>query len=220
MRLEDVERLYSKSWSGSTSLGGFAREIAAWLGYVDPKNNTGQIIQRIAKGMLRATETWPDRRHAEDDKFVELDSELAVALASVTEGATRSIVLRVRGMASARDGYAPKSSNDPTVAPQPILARHTRCKDARELKEKLTAWSLKMTVNEHHFKAIDAAKKTFVVREMMPKDIKRKFLMGPRKFDEIMEKVGDHHQRNDGRRPTIANGSEECRYTRCENDAE
>ena len=29
----------------------------------------------------------------------------------------------------------------------------------------------------------------FVVREMMPKDIKRQFLTGPRKFDEIMEKL-------------------------------
>ena len=29
----------------------------------------------------------------------------------------------------------------------------------------------------------------FVVREMMPKDIKREFLTGPRKFDEIMEKL-------------------------------
>ena len=29
----------------------------------------------------------------------------------------------------------------------------------------------------------------FVVREMMPKDIKREFLTGPLKFDETMEKV-------------------------------
>ena len=28
-----------------------------------------------------------------------------------------------------------------------------------------------------------------MVREMMPKDIKREFLTGPRKFDEIMEKL-------------------------------
>ena len=31
--------------------------------------------------------------------------------------------------------------------------------------------------------------KHFVVREMMPKDIKREFLTEPRKFDEIMEKL-------------------------------
>ena len=36
---------------------------------------------------------------------------------------------------------------------------------------------------------IDEAQKIFVVREMMPKDIKREFLTGPRKFDEIMEKL-------------------------------
>ena len=29
----------------------------------------------------------------------------------------------------------------------------------------------------------------FVVREMMPKDIKREFLTGPSKFDEIMKKL-------------------------------
>ena len=33
------------------------------------------------------------------------------------------------------------------------------------------------------------AQKIFVVREMMPKDIRREFLTGPRKFDEIMEKL-------------------------------
>ena len=37
LRLKDGERLYLKSWSGSTPLGGFAREIAAWLGYVDTR---------------------------------------------------------------------------------------------------------------------------------------------------------------------------------------
>ena len=36
---------------------------------------------------------------------------------------------------------------------------------------------------------IDEPQKIFVVREMMPKDIKREFLTGPRKFDEIMENL-------------------------------
>ena len=36
--------------------------------------------------MLRATEAWTDGRHAEDDKRVELDCVLAVALANVTRG--------------------------------------------------------------------------------------------------------------------------------------
>ena len=35
----------------------------------------------------------------------------------------------------------------------------------------------------------DEAQKTLAVREMMPKDIKREFLTGPRKFDEMMEKL-------------------------------
>ena len=46
-----------------------------------------------------------------------------------------------------------------------------------------------MAEYEHQFKVIDEAQKILVVREMMPKDIKREFLTGPRKFDEIMEKL-------------------------------
>ena len=87
------------------------------------------------------------------------------------------------------DGYAPKSSNDPAIALQPILATPKRCKDAKGLKERLTAWSLKVAEYDHQFKTIDEALKILVVREMMPKDIKREFLTGPRKFDEIMEKL-------------------------------
>ena len=77
LRLKDGERLHPKSWSGNTPLGGFAREVAAWL---------GKLIQRITNGTLRATEAWTDGRFAEDDKHVELGNELAVTLANVTEG--------------------------------------------------------------------------------------------------------------------------------------
>ena len=61
----------------------------------------------------------------------ELDYELAVALANVTEGAARSTVLKVTQVEPSRgfvawqarvDGYAPKSSNDPATPLQPILA--------------------------------------------------------------------------------------------------
>ena len=95
LRLKDGERLYPKSWSGSTPLGGFAREVAAWLRYVDPKHEAERLTQRITKGTLRATEAWTDGRHAEDDKYVELDCELAVALSNTTEGPARSTVLKV-----------------------------------------------------------------------------------------------------------------------------
>ena len=53
------------------------------------------MIQRITKGTLRATKAWTDGLRAEDDKYVELDCELAEALANVTEGAARSTVLKV-----------------------------------------------------------------------------------------------------------------------------
>ena len=45
---------------------------------------------------------------------------------------------------------------------------------------------MKVVEYEHQFKVIDEAQKMFVVREMTPKDIKREFLTGSRKFDEIM----------------------------------
>ena len=57
------------------------------------------------------------------------------------------------------------------------------------MKERLTAWSFGVAEHEHQFKAIDEAQKTFAVREMMPKDIEREFLTGPRKFHEIMENL-------------------------------
>ena len=209
-RLKDGERLYPKSCSGSTPIGGFAREVAAWLGYVDPKHEAGKLIQRITKGTLRATEAWTDGRHAEDDKHVELDYELAVALANATVGAARATVLRITQTEPSHgfvawqaliDGYAPRSSNDPAIA---ILATPESCKDANELKERLTAWSLRVTEYEHQFKATDEAQKTFVVREVVPKDIKREFLKGPRNFDELMEKleiITNELMADDGRVP-------------------
>ena len=149
LRLKDGERLYPKSWSGTTPIGGFAREVAAWLGFFDPAHEAGKLMQRT----LRATEAWTDGRHAEDDKRVELDYELAVALANATEGAARATVLRITQTEPSHgfvawqalvDGYAPKSSNDPATALQPTLATPKRFKDAKELKERLTAWSLKV----------------------------------------------------------------------------
>ena len=90
-----------------------------------------------------------------------------------------------RGRQALVDGYAPKSSDDPAIALQnPYSRRPTNAKT----KERLTG-SLKVAEYEHQCKVIDEAQKISVVREMMPKDIKREFLTGPRKFDEIMEKL-------------------------------
>ena len=100
-------------------------------------------------------------------------------MANATEGAARATVLRITQTEPSHgfvawqalvDGYAPKSSNDPAIALQPILATPKRCKDAKELKERLTAWSLKVAEYEHQFKTIDEAQKKFVVREMMADD--------------------------------------------------
>ena len=58
LSLKDGERLYPKSRSDSTPLGGFAREIAVWLVNVYPNHEAGKGIQRITTGTLRATEAW------------------------------------------------------------------------------------------------------------------------------------------------------------------
>ena len=98
-----------------------------------------------------------------------------MALANATEGAARATVLRITQTEPSHgfvawqalvDGYVTKSSNDPAIALQPILATPKRCNDAKELKERLTAWSLKVAEYEHQFKTIDDAQKIFVVREM------------------------------------------------------
>ena len=52
LRLKDGERLYPKTWSGNTPLGGLARRC--W-GYVDPKHEAGKLLQRITK-MARGLE--------------------------------------------------------------------------------------------------------------------------------------------------------------------
>ena len=66
LRRKDGERLCPKSWWCSTALGGIAREVAAWLGYVDSKHEAWILIQQIKNGTLRATEAWTDGRHATD----------------------------------------------------------------------------------------------------------------------------------------------------------
>ena len=118
LRVKGAERLFPKSWSGSMFLAGFAREIAAWLGYVGPKHDAGKLIQQTTKGTLWATEAWTDGRHAVDHKYVALDYQLAAALANVTEGAARSSVPKVAQVKPSHgfvarqapvDGNAPKS---------------------------------------------------------------------------------------------------------------
>ena len=140
-----------------------------------------KCIEMLKQRALQATEAWTDGRHDEDDKFVELDFEL-VGLANVTEGAARPTVLTVSQVEPGHvfvawqvlvDGYASKSANDPAIALQPMLAPTDICKDAGELKDKLTTWSLKVAEYKHQFKVIDEAQSAFLVRAVMPTDIKR-----------------------------------------------
>ena len=84
----------------------------------------------LNRKQCRATEAWTDGRYAEDHKHVELDNELAVTSANVTEGAARATVLKVTQTGRVTGSWhgkhwltaAPKSSNDPAMAPQTILA--------------------------------------------------------------------------------------------------
>ena len=84
LRLKDVEELYPKSWLGSKPYAGFAREIAAWLWYIDPTRLGSDSANHDT---LSVTELWTDKRHDEDETYFELDYELAVTLTNVMEGA-------------------------------------------------------------------------------------------------------------------------------------
>ena len=105
------------------------------------------------------TRAWTDGRHAENDKYVELD--FGLALANVTEGAARSTVLKVsqtepgRGWQAVVDGFSPNSSNAPATALQPILATPRRCK-------KHTAESLKVAEYETFFRPFCVRRAHFV----------------------------------------------------------
>ena len=79
----DATGCYPKNWSSSTPLGGFAREVAAWLGCVDPKHEADP-----ADHVRDSQETYG--RHDTDDQYVELDYEQAVAH---TNAAGKSTVL-------------------------------------------------------------------------------------------------------------------------------
>ena len=52
LRLKDGRGFYPKSWSGTTPLGGFAREVATWLGFVGPIYEGEKWIQQITKETL------------------------------------------------------------------------------------------------------------------------------------------------------------------------
>ena len=138
--------------------GGFAREVAAWL--LIRSTRAEKLIQRITSGTLTATEAWIDGRHAEDDKYVELDYELAAALANVAEGAARSTVVKVTQVEPSHGFRGMASTGLTAMRPSHRMTQLQRCntysrhpKDARthrsELKEKLTAWSLTVAEYEH-----------------------------------------------------------------------
>ena len=127
------------------------------------------ICRPEAGKTLRATEAWTDGRHAEDDKHVELDCELAVALANATEGAAKVTVLRI-------------TQTEPSHG--------------------FVEWRALVDGN----------------RDIMLKDIKREFLTGPEKLDEIMEKLDiivNDMVADDGPAPMDLG-----RYAGCEGDTE
>ena len=123
----------------------------------------------------------------------------------MTEGAARSAVLKVTPAEPKRWLMPVRPSNRPSYCAAALTCDTRRCKDAKEFKKELTARY------GHQFRAIDEAQKTFVMREMMPKDIQRDFLT--KKFDESLEKL-----------EIIINEMYrciwECRFARCENDTE
>ena len=115
-----------------------------WLGSVDPKHEAGDIDTADHEGDGGATEAWTDGRYAEDDKHVELDYELAVALANATEDPARAAVLKVTETEPSHgfmawqalvDAHAPTSSNDRAIVLQPYLRRPRDAKMQRNCKK-------------------------------------------------------------------------------------
>ena len=96
------------------------------------------------QGPVRVAVVWTDNRRSKDEKFVEIEYEVAVALANLTDGAARSTVLKVTrkepSNVVADDGYLPKSLNDSAMTLPPMLALPKRCQDAKEPKEKNSSW--------------------------------------------------------------------------------
>ena len=68
---------------------------SAWLGYIDPKHQAGDLSHRVTKGTATVTEVWTDNGHSEDETFAEIGYEHAVSVANVTEGPLMSTMLKV-----------------------------------------------------------------------------------------------------------------------------
>ena len=92
------------------------------------------------------------------------------------------------------------------------------------MKEKLTPWSLKVAEYDRKFKVIDEAQNTIVAREMMQKDIKREFMSGLTKLDDIMEKMEiiiHGMMADDGKveMDLVNLGTHDARTTQCDQNA-
>ena len=122
---------------------------------VDPKHRAGNLIQRGQSERPRPGPTVVTMGRRSQIHDIERVTRAEPSHGFVAIAAWQALV----------GAYAPKAANDPAIA----LA-------ARELKEKLTAWSLKVAEYEHQFK-VHAWQ-----WEMVPKDIERLVLtMGVRR---------------------------------------
>ena len=118
---------------------------------------------------------------------------------AATEGAARATVLRITQTEPSHGFVARQTLVDGSALhvverPGDSVAAHTRDqkvqgREGAEGKAHSVVTESGRVRDEHQFKANDEAQKIFVAREMMREDIKREFLAGPRKFDEIMEKL-------------------------------
>ena len=102
----------------------------------------------------QAAEAWTDGRHAADDNFDELDYELAVALFNVTECAARSTVLKIT-QGEPSHGFVAWQALVDGLRPRHRTTQQPGCKEAKKLKDKLTAWSLKVAEYKHQFNVIE-----------------------------------------------------------------
>ena len=146
-------------------------------------------------------EAWTEGRHAEDDKHVELDYELAVALANATEGASRATVLRITQTEPSHgfvawqalvDGYAPQ------VVQRPGDSAAARTRDAQEVQGREGAWSLKVAEYEHQFKTIDGGTEDVRGKGDDAKRHQTGIPGGTEKIRRNCGETGDLRERDDG----------------------
>ena len=135
-------------------------EDAAWLGFIDLAHRGWKANSADHRGRSEGRELTVDM--LKSDNACRAGLRACCGLGQRDRRRSKSYVLRITqtepslgfvAWHALGDGYAPKSSNEPAKALQPVLATPKRCKDAKELKEMASSdGHVKVAEYEHQFK--------------------------------------------------------------------